>query len=197
MRRTTKAAVALVVLGGLGVSVGIGSYLGTEAMKRRVSAVMVDRMAVSVGSGGTGAAAGGTAIPTVVPTGGGITVVLTDPHGQGAAQVDVTPLPAGGTQVTVHAAHLAPGLHAIHVHAGGTCDAAATKVFDPHGRGAEFPTLLAGPDGQAQEQFTDADFTVADLFGPAGTEVVLHAGNSNNPGARIACGVISPAHPAP
>ncbi len=179
MRRVTVLGLALVVIGGLGVSVGIGSYLGMRTMHRREARFMVDRMPAATQSA----------------SGGGLTVYLIDAHGQPTAQVDVASLPTGGERITVFATGLTPGRHPVHVHAGGTCDPAGTKAFDPHGRGAEFPDLFAGPNGQAIEQFTDTDFTVADLLGPGGTEIVIHAvgGTTENPGARVACGVVSPA----
>jgi Cu/Zn superoxide dismutase len=177
MRRVMVVSLALAVVGGLGVSVGIGSYLGMRTMQRREARFMAARTS----TGGTG--------------GGGVIVYLTDTHGLRTAQVDITTLPAGGERITVFATGLAPGRHPIHVHAGGTCDPAGTQVFDPHGKGAQFPDLFAGPDGQALEQFTDTDFTIGDLMGPAGTEIVIHAvgGTAENPGARVACGVVSPA----
>jgi Cu-Zn family superoxide dismutase len=160
-------------------------------------------------------------------------VELKDVHGKRAAQVDIARLEHGGNQVTVHAWNLTPGFHAIHIHAVGVCDPAGVKPFasagghfNPTGKpegmqAGAFPVLLAGANGEAQAQFTDGNFAIGDLFGPAGTAIVIHAAPDNyanvpprylangvagpdtesqmtgDAGTRIACGVLSPTRVKP
>jgi superoxide dismutase, Cu-Zn family len=94
--------------------------------------------------------------------------------------------------------------------------------FNPTGKAegmqaGAFPVLLAGADGKATTSFIDSHFTVSALFVPTGSSIVIHAAPDNyanvpnrysaagaagpdsetqmtgDAGARIACGVISPA----
>jgi Cu/Zn superoxide dismutase len=160
-------------------------------------------------------------------------VDLKDVHSERVAQVDIVALPHGGNVVTVRGWNLTPGFHGIHIHAVGVCDPAGAKPFasagghfnptgQPEGMQAgAFPVLLAAANGEAQTEFTDGDFAIRDLLGPAGTAVVIHAAPDNyanipprynaggvagpdtetqltgDAGTRVACGVLSPSRIKP
>jgi Cu-Zn family superoxide dismutase len=151
--------------------------------------------------------------------------VLGDVHGNATAIVKLTTV---GDTVRVHvtAWNLTPGFHAIHIHQDGVCDPHGEKPFTSAGphlnlgnqpedmQAGVFPVLLANKQGRAQAEFTDGQFTIADLFGPTGSAIVIHALPDNyanipnrysaagtagpdsetrmtgDSGARIACGVI-------
>ena len=121
-----------------------------------------------------------------------------------------------GLHITAQLAGLPPGMHGIHLHAVGRCDApdfaSAGGHFNPTGRehglsnpagahAGDLPMLEARGDGTAS---LDVRTTRATLTGSAGlldadgTAVVIHAGPddqrtdpSGNAGARLACGVVA------
>jgi Cu-Zn family superoxide dismutase len=155
-------------------------------------------------------------------------------NAQGAA-VGYVDLNASGdaTQVSVRAWNLTPGFHGFHIHAAGLCNPASTPPFasagghfNPSGtaegmQAGAFPVLLAGKDGSASAEFRDGNVLLNQLFGPAGTSVVVHAMPDNyaniparytsggvagpdtetqmtgDGGTRVACGVIAPPATAP
>jgi superoxide dismutase, Cu-Zn family len=112
-----------------------------------------------------------------------------------------------------------PGVHGIHFHQVGRCDAPDFATAGPHlnpahaahglenARGphaGDLPNLTANPAGQmlvdvATPRVTlDADPRVG-LFDDDGTSLVIHANRDDqrtdpagNSGARIACGVVTP-----
>ena len=132
-----------------------------------------------------------------------------------------------GVTITIQITNLSPGTHAMHVHAVGRCDAPAFTTagahFNPSGaqhgvanpRGphaGDLPSLTVGPDKTAYAQFKSNMISLrqgdpTSLRRPDGASLVIHAGvddevsdPAGNSGARVACGVITPASggsPAP
>lgn len=121
-----------------------------------------------------------------------------------------------GVLVSVKLNGVEAGVHGIHIHAVGKCEApgflSAGGHFNPahkqHGsmnpagmhRG-DLPniTVAANGKGSLKETVTGIDLGTDEhgLFHPGGTAIVLHAGPDDlksdpagNSGARIACGVI-------
>ena len=118
-------------------------------------------------------------------------------------------------QVDVHLMNMTPGEHAVHIHAGSTCEAPDFKSagghFNPTGKqhGFENPmghhagdlphNITVGADGRGEAKFT-VDYLSLEpgaqdaIYGHA---VVVHAGADDmksdpagNAGGRVACGVI-------
>jgi Cu-Zn family superoxide dismutase len=116
---------------------------------------------------------------------------LHDVNGHLVGNVRFTSVTGKAVLVQIHAVHLTSGFHGVHIHSVGVCDPAGAKPFSsagPHlnpGHSAEsmqagaLPVLLANPDGTADTEFVDAHFTLADLAGPTGASVVVHAGPDN------------------
>ena len=123
----------------------------------------------------------------------------------------------GGVQMSVTVANLSPGVHAIHIHEAGKCDAPAFTTagghFNPenkqHGmqnpaghHAGDLPNLTVGANGKGTFESTIQDVTLAgdgatSLFHAGGTSVVIHAvaddmktDPAGNAGVRVACGVI-------
>ena len=119
-----------------------------------------------------------------------------------------------GFRVHVDAKGLPAGVHGIHLHMVGKCDAPAFTTAgghlnpDGHQHGAENPAgshlgdltnLTVGADGSGALDFAlrgGADMTGPALFDADGTALVIHAAPddyktdpSGNSGARLACGV--------
>ncbi|MET3472540.1 MULTISPECIES: superoxide dismutase family protein [unclassified Novosphingobium] len=119
-----------------------------------------------------------------------------------------------GFRVHVDAKGLPPGVHGIHLHTVGKCDAPGFTTAgghlnpDGHQHGAENPAgahlgdltnLTVGADGTGALDFAlrgGADMTGPALFDADGTALVIHAAPddyktdpSGNSGARLACGV--------
>ena len=119
-----------------------------------------------------------------------------------------------GFRVHVDAKGLPAGVHGIHLHTVGKCDAPAFTTAgghlnpDGHQHGAENPAgshlgdltnLTVGADGSGALDFAlrgGADMTGPALFDADGTALVIHAAPddyktdpSGNSGARLACGV--------
>ena len=113
--------------------------------------------------------------------------------------------------------NLSPGVHAIHVHEAGRCDApdfkAAGGHFNPenkkHGienpeghHAGDLPNLTVGANGKGTFKTTIPGVTLAgdsatSLLKVGGTSVVIHekaddmkTDPAGNAGARLACGVI-------
>ena len=143
------------------------------------------------------------------------------------AWVDLARVSGTVVLVTVRATGLTPGFHGIHIHAKGVCDptgtppfASAGPHFNPTGdaegmQAGAFPVLLVGPNGSGYAAFTDGNFALDQLTGPAGTSIVIHSGPDNygniparytaagtpgpdaetmatgDAGSRHACGVLS------
>jgi Cu-Zn family superoxide dismutase len=149
---------------------------------------------------------------------------ISNPEGQTVAWVDVTEDASGVTFVieSNEAGVLEPGLHGIHIHQVGACDASgdtpyesAGGHFNPeeHMHGApededshagDLGNLEVADDGTFSYEITDNKVTLdpdADnsLAGPSGTSIIIHAGEddletdpSGDSGSREACGIIVP-----
>lgn len=130
---------------------------------------------------------------------------------------------ADRVRVEVAVTGLPPGFHGFHVHAVGRCEpetnfASAGPHLNPGGHthaehGGDQPNLYVTADGTGMLAFMTDRYTVADLLGPEGTALIVHALPDNfaniparyapapdemtlatgDSGPRIACGVIQPA----
>jgi Cu-Zn family superoxide dismutase len=141
--------------------------------------------------------------------------------GAGASLSDATGAPRGmatlaetsaGLEVRILGQGLPPGIHGVHLHAVGRCDApdfqSAGAHWNPtmkqHGhdnpQGAhagDLPNLVIRADGRGELRFTVPQGTLASLLDADGAAVVVHANAddyrtdpSGNSGGRIACGVL-------
>ena len=144
------------------------------------------------------------------------TAEIKDGKGQNAGQAKFKTT-RDGVQMSVTVTNLSPGVHAIHIHEAGKCDAPDFKtagghfnpankkhgVQNPEGHHArDLPNLTVDANGKGTFKSTIQDVTLAgdgatSLFHPGGTSVVIHAkaddmktDPAGNAGARIACGVI-------
>lgn len=151
----------------------------------------------------------GAAAPAVAP-GAHAMLVAADGSPRGMAHVSAT---TAGLAVHVEATGLPPGVHGIHVHTTGRCDApdfqTAGGHWNPgakaHGRdnpqGAhegDLPNITIAADGSGTLDFTLPGGTLDALLDTDGAAIVVHAAAddyrtdpSGNSGARIACGVIA------
>lgn len=126
-------------------------------------------------------------------------------------------LPGGGVWIQVLARGLTPGLHAIHIHAVGTCTApgflSAGGHFNPdglkHGLAAssgphagDLPNLIATAAGTTRHEAANYRITLGPgangVFDVDGSALVIHAlpddnvtDPAGNAGARVVCGVIT------
>ena len=144
------------------------------------------------------------------------TAGIKDGKDQNAGQARFTET-RGGVRMAVTVTNLSPGVHAIHIHEAGKCDAPDFKTagghFNPankqHGmqnpmghHAGDLPNLTVGANGKGTYKSTIQDVTLAgdgatSLFHAGGTSVVIHEKEDDmktdpagNAGARIACGVI-------
>ena len=122
--------------------------------------------------------------------------------------------------VTVTASGLKPGLHGVHLHAVGQCEAPFTSAgghFDPGPASnpdpdvnhpfhmGDIPNLQVGADGKGQLKAVTTRVTLSpgplSIFDTDGTAIILHANEDKgvpgepksgvSGGPRVACGVIS------
>jgi len=126
-----------------------------------------------------------------------------------------------GVVVAVRVANLPPGLHAVHIHAVGKCDApqftGAGGHFNPaqkkHGlknpegpHAGDLPDLYVGTNGAGRFEALSDGVTLGAGANSAldgdGSAIVIHAAGDDgtsdpagNSGDRIACGVITKAAP--
>jgi Cu-Zn family superoxide dismutase len=124
---------------------------------------------------------------------------------------------SGGVTVDLNVKGLTPGLHAVHVHAVGKCEAPAFTSagghFNPaqkkHGykspegaHAGDLPNMLVAKDGTGRfEAFTDGMTLkpgATSVFDKDGSALVIHAGvddnvtdPTGNAGDRAACGIIT------
>jgi superoxide dismutase, Cu-Zn family len=144
------------------------------------------------------------------------TAAITDAKGQGVGQAKFTAT-KGGVQMSVTVANLSPGIHAIHIHDAGKCEAPGFTTAGPHFNPAnkkhgmqnpeghhagDLPNLTVGANGKGTFKSTIQDVTLAgvgatSLFHAGGTSVVIHqdaddmkTDPAGNAGVRMACGVI-------
>lgn len=119
----------------------------------------------------------------------------------------------GGIKVTVNVEGATPGVHGIHVHTTGKCEApgftTAGGHWNPgmkqHGmdnpmgmHAGDLPNITVGADGKGSESFTITGGTFEGLMDQDGAAIVLHAGPDDlksdpagNSGGRVACGVFA------
>lgn len=122
--------------------------------------------------------------------------------------------------VTVTATGLKPGLHGVHLHAVGQCEAPFTSAgghFDPGPASntdpdvnhpfhmGDIPNLQVGADGKGELKAVTTRVTLSagplSLFDADGTAIILHANEDKgvpgepksgvSGGPRVACGVIT------
>lgn len=132
----------------------------------------------------------------------------------GASRGTATFRQDGGVLVVqVTAEGMTPGIHGIHIHGVGLCDAPDFKTagahWNPamkqHGRDnplgshqGDLPNLDVGPDGRGKLRFVVPMANLSELLDGDGSTIVVHSGAddyrtdpSGNSGARIACAVIT------
>lgn len=117
----------------------------------------------------------------------------------------------GGLLVTVRVKGLAAGVHGVHVHTTGKCDApdfaSAGGHWNPAARqhgadnpmgshAGDLPNLTVGADGTGELSFVIPATRLEAMLDEDGAALVVHAAAddlktdpSGNSGARIACGV--------
>lgn len=184
------AALALVACGGRGENAGAGDTITPGA--------------------GVPAAADSAAPPAGA---GGVTAAMRDAQGRDLGTVTLTES-AQGIAVAGTLRGLPPGVHAIHVHTAGKCEApfeSAGGHWNPtsrqHGaqnpQGPHFgdlPNVTVAADSSVAVQVTTPGGTLRGanaVLDPDGAAVLVHAkaddnrsDPAGNAGARVACGVI-------
>jgi len=141
------------------------------------------------------------------------TTTLANATGQNAGSADIVQSGAGAV-LRVRIIGQSAGVHGIHLHTTGKCDApgftSAGGHLNPSGHQhgnlnpagphvGDLPNIVAAPDGSGMVESpltgTSAEI-LANMFDADGTAIVLHAGPddyktdpSGNSGGRIACGI--------
>ena len=140
-------------------------------------------------------------------------VALVNPAGQTIGTVTASQT-SGGVTLTISASGLPHGLHGIHVHAVGRCEAPKFEsagghwnpaqrhhgLSNPQGPHAgDLPNVTVSSSGSVSETLVAAHASFADLADADGSALVIHAAAddymtdpSGNSGARIACAVLAP-----
>jgi Cu-Zn family superoxide dismutase len=140
---------------------------------------------------------------------------MTDASGKSVGTATLTQT-ASGVRITANLSSLPPGVHAIHIHTVGKCEApgftTAGGHFNPEGKkhgmdnpdgmhAGDLPNFTVSSDGSAQVTALASHATLGDgdnsLFHTGGTALVIHqmaddykTDPAGNAGPRIACGVI-------
>jgi len=118
----------------------------------------------------------------------------------------------GGLVATIDVKGMPAGLHGVHVHTVGKCEApafttagghwnptahqhGAENPMGPHG--GDLPNLVVGADGTGHLSFKLPAGSFAELLDEDGAAIVVHAAAddlktdpSGNSGGRVACGVL-------
>lgn len=127
----------------------------------------------------------------------------------GSVQVSAA---GGNTLIRVAASGLQPGLHGIHIHAVGKCEAPKFDSAGPHWNpaikrhglenaqgphGGDLPNVTVSADGRLATTLTAQGSPLAAMLDADGAALAIHAGPddyrtdpSGNSGARIACAVL-------
>ena len=148
-------------------------------------------------------------VPVLAPP-----VALVDAAGQSIGTV-VASQTSGGVTLAIRASGLPHGLHGVHVHAVGRCDApkfeSAGGHWNPANRkhglnnpegphAGDMPNVTVSSSGVVNETLVLAHASLAELADADGSALVIHAtaddymtDPSGNSGARIACAVLAPA----
>ncbi len=141
-------------------------------------------------------------------------VTLVNSSGQAIGTVSAAQT-SGGVTLRISAAGLPHGLHGVHVHAVGRCDApkfeSAGSHWNPamrkHGlnnpagpHAGDLPNVTVSTSGVLRETLVLAHASMVELGDADGSALVVHAGPddyvtdpSGNSGGRIACAVLAPA----
>lgn len=146
----------------------------------------------------------------------GATATVSGPDGAAHGIVTATET-TKGLEVVYKATGLTPGLHGVHIHTAGKCEApgftTAGGHWNPTGKmhgsmnpqgphAGDLPNLKVGADGRGVVRFLVPGGTIATgeeaLLDADGAAFVVHAGEDDlktdpagNSGGRIACGVFS------
>jgi Cu-Zn family superoxide dismutase len=146
----------------------------------------------------------------------GAKVEMRDGHGKTVGTLTIAPHSNGGVRFTGRLTDVPPGVHGIHIHEFGKCDApdfkSAGAHFSPSGKQhgkfnpqgwheGDIGNVRIDPNGSAEVSMINEGVTLAagpnSLLKPGGTSLVLHADPddlktdpSGNSGDRIACGII-------
>lgn len=121
---------------------------------------------------------------------------------------------SGGLTLTISASGIPHGLHGLHVHAVGRCEAPSFETagshWSPAGRehgfnnpqgphAGDLPNITASSSGVVRETVVLARTSLAQLADADGSALVIHASAddyitdpSGNSGDRIACAVLAP-----
>jgi superoxide dismutase, Cu-Zn family len=145
-----------------------------------------------------------------------VKVQLSNAQGQSVGMAELSPA-AQGVSIKLNLMNLAPGEHAIHVHAVAKCEGpgftTAGGHFNPdmkhHGlqnpdgpHAGDMPNFTVAADGTAKATVVAPGVTMGDdshsIFTNGGTALVIHdkaddmkSDPAGNAGARIACGTIA------
>lgn len=175
----------------------------------KLAMILAGAMATGLVGGCTMTDGGAT---NAAPTAGAATADLRTAAGVDVGRAVVRE-EGGKLSVTVTAMQMPPGVHGVHVHTVGRCDApdfaTAGGHWNPgamkHGsmnpagpHAGDLPNLTIGADGKGTLTMALPSGTIDGLFDADGSALVVHAtaddlmtDPSGNSGGRIACGVLT------